>query len=100
VLGRQSDIFRCEYPGPLFWTPPILTVPIDNKFGQCTLVAIRLLRRFERRHQREGANEHVDHALGNIPAMPNPPQPRGQGGRSVLACASRHVGPDRAPAQS
>jgi hypothetical protein len=28
--GRQSDVFRCEYPGPPFWTAPILTVPNDE----------------------------------------------------------------------
>ena len=29
VFGRQSDVFRREYPGPTFRTPPILTVPND-----------------------------------------------------------------------
>ena len=27
VLRRQSDVFRREYPGPTFWTPPFETVP-------------------------------------------------------------------------
>jgi hypothetical protein len=30
VLGCQSDVFRSEYPGPTFWTPSILTVPVDT----------------------------------------------------------------------
>ena len=36
VLGRQSDVFRGEYPGPTFWTPPIETVPIDTLLGVCS----------------------------------------------------------------
>jgi hypothetical protein len=32
VLGRQSNVFRREYPGPTFWTPPIETVPTHFPF--------------------------------------------------------------------